>query len=110
MSLVNPAVHVKIGRQTTYYVNTFLIFMNVIRWDWNALPQSYLQSPYLTSDNNMVDTIHGEDTDNENFVDVSHHINLTMSTENELPVKAKYSFIRMCKVRIHNMLNMQCNM
>ena len=88
MSLVNPAVHVKIGQQTTYHVNIFLIFMNVTGMHYL---KSYLQSPNLTSDNNMVDTIHGEDKDNENFVDVSHHINLTMSTENKLPVKVKYS-------------------
>ena len=41
----------------------------------------------------MVDTTHREDKDNENFVDVSHRINLTKSTENELLVKIKYSFV-----------------
>ena len=53
------------------------------------LPESYLQIPYLTCDNNTVDTT-GEGTENEKFVDVSHHAVLEVPTENELPVKVKY--------------------
>ena len=70
----------------------FLIFINVFGWDWSALSESYLQSPYLTCDNNMVDKI-GEGTDNENFVDISHRTDLLMSIENELPGKVKYIYV-----------------
>ena len=72
--------------------HVFLIFINVFGWVWNALPESYLQSSYLTCDNDMVDMI-GECTNIENFVDISHHTDLLMYIENQLPVKVKYIYV-----------------
>ena len=50
----------------------------------------------------MVDTI-GEGTDNENFVDISHHTDLMMSTENKLPVKVKYIYECVECTYVHNL-------
>ena len=63
----------------------FLIFISICEWDWNALPQSYLQSPYLINDDNTVEKAHTEDTNVQYFS--NNDVDLMMPIENELPLK-----------------------
>ena len=45
-----PAV-VQIGGSGIFHANTFAVFQLVPRWNWYKLPKSYLESPYLSADN-----------------------------------------------------------
>ena len=60
---------VKIGLDTIYHANTFLlssptIFTHRPTWQWNNLPQTYLQSAYLSTDTQALHDYFQPFTDN----------------------------------------------
>ena len=44
-------VVVRIGGSGIFHANTFAVFQLVPMWNWYKLPKSYLESPYLSADN-----------------------------------------------------------
>lgn len=65
-------VHVWTGYNGIYLVNTFFaIFRIYSDWNWNKLPQEYLQSPYLTIDTKSLGSHFGQSGQDKNIVDIS---------------------------------------
>ena len=52
MGLTNACLPVVVqgGVSGTFHANTFAVFRVVSEWNWYKLPKSYLESPYLSAD------------------------------------------------------------
>ena len=65
----------------------FLIFITKIQWGWTSLPQSYLQGPYLSCDNNALESIQRPLDSSSSFTDNANAENHPENIMDQLPYK-----------------------
>ena len=65
----------------------FLIFITKIQWGWTSLPQSYLQGPYLSCDNNALESIQRPLDSSSSSTDNANAENHPENIMDQLPYK-----------------------